>query len=90
MSIVPQCRLEAEIMKLKTEVHINEFFEAAQKCSGDVFLQTAEGDILNLKSLLSRYAVMSIMGNNHLLESAQIVCVQEEDYQKLADYLIEE
>lgn len=76
-------------MKLKKGVDINEFFEVANKCSGDIFLQTTEGDILNLKSLLSRYAVMSIMGNQHLLDSAEIVCVQEEDYKKLADFLVE-
>ena len=77
-------------MKLKKDVNINEFLDAAQKCSGQVFLQTTEEDILNLKSLLSQYVLMSIMGNNHLLERAQIVCVQEEDYQKLTEYLEEE
>lgn len=89
MSIIYQCRLEAEIMKLKKGVNINDLFETARKCGGDVFLQTKEGDILNLKSLLSRYAVMSIMGNRHLLESAQVVCVQEEDYKNLTEFLEE-
>lgn len=76
-------------MKLKDSVIINDFLEAAQKCSGDVFLQTAEGDILNLKSLLSKYALTALMSKKNLLESAQIVCVQEEDYQKLAEFLVE-
>lgn len=76
-------------MKLKKAIDINKLMEAARACVGDTFLQTAEGDILNLKSLLSQYAIMSIMGNHHILDSAQIVCVQEEDYQKLAEFLEE-
>lgn len=76
-------------MKLKKDVNINEFLDVAHKCNGDVFLQTTEADILNLKSLLSRYVLMSIMGHHNLLESAQIVCVQEEDYQKLTEFLEE-
>lgn len=76
-------------MKLKKNVDLNQFWEVARKCEGDVFLQTAEGDILNLKSLLSQYTVMSIMGHNNVLENAQVVCVQEENYQKLAEFLEE-
>ena len=75
--------------KLRKNIDINKFTEAAGKCEGDVFLHTSEGDILNLKSLLSRYALMSIMGNNHVLQNAKVVCVQEENYQKLADFLEE-
>lgn len=89
MSSVHQCRLEVDAMKLKKDVDIKEFMDVARKCSGDVFLQTTEEDILNLKSLLSQYVLMSIMGHRHLLERAQIVCVQEEDYQKLTDFLEE-
>lgn len=77
-------------MKLKKDIDINEFLKVAQTCSGSAFFHTSEGDILNLKSLLTQYALMSILGNNHLLESAQIVCVQEEDYQKLAAFLEKE
>lgn len=74
-------------MRLKKDIDMNAFLEAAKKCDGSVFFQTTEGDILNLKSLLSRYVMMSIMGKPHLLESAQITCVQEDDYQKLAEFL---
>ena len=76
-------------MKLKQNIDVNAFLEAAKKCENEVFFQTTEGDILNLKSLLSRYVLMSIMGKPHLLQSAVITCVQEEDYKKLADFLEE-
>lgn len=74
-------------MRLKKDVDLNAFAEAAQKCNGSVFLQTAEGDIINLKSLLSQYVLLSVMGKPHLLDNVQITCVQEEDYQKLTDFL---
>ena len=76
------------VMKFKDSVDINAFLDTAKQCSGDIFLQTNEGDILNLKSLLSRYVLMSIMGNPGLLQSAQVTCVQEDDYQLLTDYLV--
>ena len=74
-------------MKFKDSVDINAFLDAAKQCTGDIFFQTNEGDILNLKSLLSRYVLMSIMGNPSLLKSAQVTCVQEKDYQLLSEYL---
>ena len=40
-------------MKLKQNIDVNAFLEAAKKCDNEVFFQTTEGDILNLKSLLS-------------------------------------
>lgn len=77
-------------MRLKANIDIGNFGKAAGKCSGDVFLQTSDGNILNIKSLLTQYALISIMGSNHVLKNAQVVCVQEDDYQKLADFLEEE
>lgn len=74
-------------MKFKDSVNINAFLDTAKQCTGDVFFQTNEGDILNLKSLLSRYVLMSIMGNPSLLKNAYVTCVQEEDYQLLSEYL---
>lgn len=75
-------------MKFKDSVDINAFLDATKQCSGEIFLQTNDGDILNLKSLLCRYMLMSIMGNSDLLQSAQITCVQEDDYQLLSEYLV--
>lgn len=82
--------LEVQTVQLKKDIDMNTFLEAAKECDGSVFFQTTEGDILNLKSLLSRYVLMSVMGKPHLLESAQITCVQEDDYQKLAEFLEDE
>ena len=74
-------------MKLKEGVNVNSFLETARKCAGEIFLHTKEGDILNLKSLLSQYVLLSLMGSSNILQNAQIVCMQEEDYKMLSDYL---
>ncbi len=74
-------------MKLKEGIDINEFLAAATKCTGQVFFHTADGSILNLRSMLSHYVLVSIMCNKSALEDSQIVCTQDEDYQLLKDYL---
>ena len=75
------------IMRLKEGTDINAFLAAAEKCSGQVFFHTAENDILNLRSLLSRYVLISIMCNKTILEDSQVVCTQDEDYRLLNDFL---
>lgn len=73
-------------MKLKENVDVSAFLTATEKCSGDVFFHTYEGDILNVKSLLSRYVVVSVCKPGEL-QKAKIVCTDEEDYSVLSDYL---
>lgn len=73
-------------MKLKETVDISSFLSATEKCAGDVFFHTPEGDILNVKSLLSRYVVVSVCKPGEL-QQAKIVCTNEDDYSVLSDYL---
>ena len=73
-------------MRLKESVDVSSFLEATEKCIGDVFFHTPEGDILNVKSLLSRYVVVSVCKPGEL-QRAKIVCTSEEDYSVLSDYL---
>jgi len=74
-------------LKLKEHVDMAAFLDATAKCAGDVFFHSADGDILNLKSLLSQYILVSIVCNPGLLENAQIICVREEDYASLTFFL---
>lgn len=74
-------------MKLKEGIDINEFLAKAEKCAGQVFFHTADGSILNLRSLLSHYVLVSILCNKSLLEDSQVVCTQDDDYQLLKEYL---
>ncbi len=73
-------------MRLKETVDVSEFLAAAEKCSGDVFFHTHEGDILNVKSLLSRYVVVSVCKPGEL-QKARVVCTDEGDYAVLSEYL---
>lgn len=77
-------------MRLRDEFNVVTFLENAKKCGGDVFFHTTEGDILNLKSLLSQYVLVSLICNPGLLQNAKIICTQEEDYTNLSDYLLPE
>lgn len=80
-------RKDGVTMKLKEGIDINEFLAAAEKCSGQVFFHTADGSILNLRSMLSHYVLVSILCNKSVLEDSKVVCTQDEDYQLLKDYL---
>ena len=42
-------------MRLRSEADVQQFLEAVEKCGGDVYLKSPEGDIFNLKSSMSRY-----------------------------------
>ena len=75
-------------MRLKETIDVVAFIDAAKQCSGAVFLQTTEGNIINLKSLLSQYVLMAMMYNPDLLINAQVICMQEEDYRKLEEFVI--
>lgn len=73
-------------MKLKENVDLSALLAAAESCSGDVFFHTHDGDILNVKSLLSRYVVVSVCKPGELQHS-RVVCTNEDDYNVLADFL---
>lgn len=69
-------------MKYKLQLHdidFNDFITAVDSCKGDVYLETDEGDVLNLKSKLCQ-----IMGLAHVLKGASIAeatirCANPED-----------
>ncbi len=41
-------------MKLKNGIDVQDFLNSVKKCVSDVYLNTAEGDHMNLKSALSQ------------------------------------
>lgn len=57
----------------------NEFIAALDACKGDVFLETAEGDILNLKSKLCQIMGIANILKNATVTEATIRCANEED-----------
>ena len=77
---------------LKRPIDTIAFINDVRNCSGDVFLQTKEGDRLNLKSSLCQYifAFASVSDNkDDFLINAELTCSLQKDYCLLSDYYIE-
>lgn len=64
------------------EIHnidIKEFIAALDQCKGDVFLETDEGDVLNLKSKLCQIAGLANILSGAVIAEATIRCTDPED-----------
>ncbi len=61
------------------DLELNEFIKALDLCKGDVFLETEEGDVLNLKSKLCQIMGIANILNNATVSEAVIRCVNPED-----------
>ena len=73
-------------MNLKSNADVVMFLKAVKKCRGDVFLETDEGDRLNLKSVLSQYIFAVIADDRKFSVESRIIC-SEGDAKYLDEYL---
>lgn len=69
-------------------VHIHAFnfdalMEFVKSARGDVFLKTAEGDVLNLKSQLTELLVLSGSLGQGVIREATVECESSEDEARL-------
>lgn len=48
-------------MKIGNLKELNEFLAAVNKCEGEVWLESPEGDVFNLKSTFSQYVAMGAL-----------------------------
>ena len=60
-------------------IDFNDFIKAIDECKGDVYLETRDGDILNLKSKLCQMIGLSTILNNTEVAEATISCSNPED-----------
>lgn len=74
-------------MKLKKNIDVTAFLDKVRKCEGNIYFKTIEGDMLNLKSLLSQYILVSIIDNDELMENGVVDCSRESDAAMLEQYL---
>lgn len=74
-------------MWLRTGIDMAEFLNTVQKCSDEVFFTTDEGDRLNLKSTLSQFVLVSVMGEAFQNPSWKIELEKPEDAVILQKYL---
>lgn len=67
---------------MKIQLHnidFDDFIKAIDSCKGDVFLETAEGDILNLKSKLCQMIGLATIFSNTEITEATLRCTNTED-----------
>lgn len=60
-------------------IDLTDFINAIDSCKGDVFLETSDGDILNLKSKLCQIIGLSTILSNTEVTEATIRCTDLED-----------
>ena len=60
-------------------IDIKDFIKALDKCKGDVYLETAEGDVLNLKSKLCQIAGLANILSGAVIAEANIRCTDPDD-----------
>ena len=75
-------------MKLKRDVDLVLFMEAVQRCRHDVYLDTADGSHLDLKSALSQFVFASTVAER-LEELDAEICCEDEDRSLLLPFLEE-
>lgn len=71
------------------DITIVPFLEAVAGCTGTVELRTPDGDVLNLKSELSRFLLVAVLAKPNLLQNTYIV-YQDADEDVLRPFLSEE
>ena len=77
-------------MKLKPTISIIEFLKAIQRCQGDVFFTTADGDTLNLKSQLAKYVFLAMVSSEDLslISIGEVSCDDPRDCEALSVYFL--
>ncbi len=60
-------------------VNFDDFIKTIDECKGDVFLETSDGDILNLKSKLCQMIGLSTILSNSEVSEATLRCTNPED-----------
>ncbi len=72
-------------MKLNNVVEVQKFLDAVSKAKYDVWLESSEGDKLNLKSQLSQYIAIGALLSNHG-EDYELFCSYKDDEYLFLDF----
>lgn len=65
------------------DIDFHKFIEALDLCKGDVFLETEDGDCLNLRSKLCQMMGIANILNGAKVSEATIRCTNPEDESRL-------
>lgn len=58
--------------KIRSDVNIAELLKDADRCQGEISLTTEDGDVLNLKSALSKYVLVVLANKSDVLSLATL------------------
>ena len=61
------------------DIDIADFMQTLDQCKGEVFLETAEGDVLNLKSKLCQMMGVANILKGAVIQEATLRCTNPED-----------
>lgn len=75
-------------MIIKNIEDVDGFFNVVEDCVGRVQLITEDGDILNLKSRLSRLVAISKVFSNSEIGDLELVCAEKEDIERLMNFMM--
>ena len=75
-------------MIIKNIKDVDAFFNAIDRCKGQVELVTKQGDRLNLKSKLSQYVSLTGMFNDPKIGEIELVVSEPEDAVLLLEYMV--
>lgn len=78
------------MIKFREDVNLIQFLRTVELCDGEVEFYSGQGDILNLKSVLSRYLFAALTGKKNLLAGGWIKCEKLEDRKLLNQFIKEE
>lgn len=65
------------------DIDVADFIKTLDSCKGDVYLETAEGDVLNLKSKLCQIMGIANILKGAVISEATIRCSRKEDEELL-------
>ncbi len=65
------------------DIDVADFIKTVDSCKGNVFLETEEGDCLNLKSKLCQFVGLTSLIQGGVIENVTIRCELVEDESKL-------
>ncbi len=69
-----------------SNVDVNEFLAIIDKCQGNIYLVTDEGDKLNLKSKLCQLVSLQKLIEGGIISNATLVCDNIKDEEILVKY----
>lgn len=77
-------------MRITKIKDVNRFMEVVNECSGDVFLNTSNGDCLNLKSKLTQFIALSQIFDVDVNVGELSITANQPDIIRIAEYLVNE